>query len=234
MIKFIKVCLRGGQMPPILYYIKPSPPCRAILLLGRILELEFDLKQVNIMEKEHMKPEFLNMNPQHCLPTINDSGLVLWESRAILAYLVAAYGKDDSLYPADIRTRALIDQRLQFDLGTLYQRTTDFFWPTIFMGAPLDETKKAKLAEALYWLDTILKGRTFLATDNFTIADLSLTVTVSQIEVLGFQMGPYPRVRAWLQKCKDYLEPYGYDEINQTGADILAEMYFSKLQKTGN
>ena len=45
----------------------------------------------------------------------------------ILSYLVGAYAKDDTLYPKDIRTRALVDQRLHFDLGTLYQRTTDYF-----------------------------------------------------------------------------------------------------------
>lgn len=48
-------------------------------------------------------------------------------SRAILSYLVAAYAKSDELYPTDIRVRALVDQRLHFDLGTLYQRLTDFY-----------------------------------------------------------------------------------------------------------
>jgi len=48
-------------------------------------------------------------------------------SRAILSYLVSAYGKDDSLYPTDVRTRALVDQRMQFDLGTLYLRMTEYY-----------------------------------------------------------------------------------------------------------
>lgn len=43
-------------------------------------------------------------------------------SRAILAYLVSSYAKDDTLYPQDVRMRALVDQRVQFDLGTLYAR----------------------------------------------------------------------------------------------------------------
>uniref|UniRef100_A0A6P4DTV0 Glutathione S-transferase D7-like n=1 Tax=Drosophila rhopaloa TaxID=1041015 RepID=A0A6P4DTV0_DRORH len=72
-------------------------------------------------------PDFVAMNPQHCVPTMNDEGLVLWESRAILSYLVAAYGKSDELYPTDIRVRALVDQRLHFDLGTLYMRLTDYY-----------------------------------------------------------------------------------------------------------
>lgn len=47
-------------------------------------------------------------------------------SRAILAYLVSAYSRDDTLYPKDCRMRALVDQRVQFDLGTLYARLADF------------------------------------------------------------------------------------------------------------
>lgn len=48
-------------------------------------------------------------------------------SRVILAYLTAAYSKDDTLYPRDIRVRALVDQRLHFDLGTLFPRIIDYY-----------------------------------------------------------------------------------------------------------
>lgn len=70
---------------------------------------------------------FLQLNPQHCIPTLDDEELVLWESRVILTYLASMYATDDKLYPKDVRIRALVDQRLHFDLGTLYQRTFDYF-----------------------------------------------------------------------------------------------------------
>lgn len=44
-----------------------------------------------------------------------------------MTYLVSEYSSDDSLYPKDTRIRALVDQRLQFDLGTLYARFGDYF-----------------------------------------------------------------------------------------------------------
>lgn len=70
----------------------------------------------------------LQLNPQHCIPTLDDNELVLWESRVILTYLASMYEKDDDkLYPKDVRIRALVDQRLHFDLGTLYQRTFEYF-----------------------------------------------------------------------------------------------------------
>lgn len=59
--QFVYCLFRGQQMMPILYYLPPSPPCRAVLLLGRMLEIEFDLKTVNVMEGEHLKPDFVQV-----------------------------------------------------------------------------------------------------------------------------------------------------------------------------
>lgn len=179
----------------------------------------------------------------------------------ILAYLVSAYGKDENLYPKDFRSRAIVDQRLHFDLGTLYQRVVDYYvskhlvfvvwylkltyilslfsphcplptqFPTIQLGAHLDQTKKAKLAEALGWFEAMLKQYQWSAANHFTIADIALCVTVSQIEAFQFDLHPYPRVRAWLQKCKDELQGHGYKEINETGAETLAGLFRSKLKQ---
>ncbi|XP_039491009.1 glutathione S-transferase D7 isoform X1 [Drosophila santomea] len=225
--------LRGGKMsPPVLYYLPPSPPCRSILLLAKMLDIDFELKIVNILEGEQLKPDFVAMNPQHCVPTMNDEGLVLWESRAILSYLVAAYGKSDELYPTDIRVRALVDQRLHFDLGTLYMRLTEYYFPTMFIGAPLDEGKRAKLAEAVGWLNSILEGRQFSAADHFTIADLTLLVTVSQLEAFEFELRPYKHIRQWLDRCRDHMAPFDYEELNTNKANMLADMFKAKMNQS--
>uniref|UniRef100_A0A182M0K6 glutathione transferase n=1 Tax=Anopheles culicifacies TaxID=139723 RepID=A0A182M0K6_9DIPT len=145
--------------------------------------------------------------------------------------MVSAYSKDENLYPKDFRSRAIVDQRLHFDLGTLYQRVVDYYFPTIQLGAHLDQTKKAKLAEALGWFEAMLKQYQWSAANHFTIADIALCVTVSQIEAFQFDLHPYPRVRAWLQKCKDELQGHGYKEINETGAETLAGLFRSKLKQ---
>ncbi|XP_050323470.1 glutathione S-transferase D7 isoform X1 [Bactrocera neohumeralis] len=225
------VLSRGGaKMSVTLYYLPPSPPCRAVLLLGKMLGIDFDLKLINVLAGDQLKPDFLQLNPQHCIPTINDEGLVLWESRAILQYLAAAYGKDDTLYPKDVRVRAMVDQRIQFDLGTLYARMYDYYIPTALWSAPLDESKKARLAEAFDWFNSTLKGQEFAAADHFTIADLTLLVTVSQCEAFGFAVDSYNRVKHWLQRCKDHMAPYDYEELNASKATILADLFRAKTE----
>lgn len=57
-----------------------------------------------------------------------DCLLSFWSfSRAILAYLVNKYGKDDQIYPKDPQKRAVVDRMLYFDIGTLYKSMVDYF-----------------------------------------------------------------------------------------------------------
>lgn len=81
----------------------------------------------------------------------------------------------------------------------------------MFGGEALDDAKREKLMEALQFFDEMLKGRTWAAVNQFTIADLSLTITVAQLEFYDFDLQPYSRVRTWLQRCKEFLRPHGYD-----------------------
>ena len=70
----------------------------------------------------------LQLNPHHNIPVLVDGDFVLNESRACATYLVNAYGKEGcKLYPADPKVRAIIDQRLFFDMGTFFKAVLDCF-----------------------------------------------------------------------------------------------------------
>ena len=66
------------------------------------------------------------LNPQHAIPVLVDGDFVISESRAAAAYLVTTYGWEGcTFYPADPKLRAIIDQRLYFDMGTFYKALFD-------------------------------------------------------------------------------------------------------------
>uniref|UniRef100_A0A182MSE4 glutathione transferase n=1 Tax=Anopheles culicifacies TaxID=139723 RepID=A0A182MSE4_9DIPT len=165
-----------------------------------------------------------NINPQHCIPTLVDNGFSLWESRAIQIYLAEKYGKDDKLYPKDPQKRAVVNQRLYFDMGTLYQRFADYWYPQIFAKQPASAEKEEKMKEAVGFLNTFLEGQEYAAGNDLTIADLSLAASIATYEVAGFDFAPYPNVAAWLARCK--ANAPGYD-LNQAGADDFKAKFLS-------
>ncbi|GLV61319.1 Glutathione S transferase E12 [Carabus blaptoides fortunei] len=107
-------------MAPIVYHTDISPPGRAVLLTASALGLDVDVKEVDIFAKQHLTPEFLKINPQHTVPTLDDNGFIVWDSHAIVAYLVDNYGTTDSLYPKDLKKRAIVNQRMNYDCGVLF------------------------------------------------------------------------------------------------------------------
>jgi glutathione S-transferase len=82
----------------------------------------FQIKVINLSAGEHKTEEFTKLNPLQKVPTVDDDGFVMSESRAIMAYLVNEKCPDSSLYPADPKKRFVIDQRLFYDATVFSQR----------------------------------------------------------------------------------------------------------------
>lgn len=104
------------------FFLVFSAHCRVALQVIRALGLEVDVRVVNLLKQEQLSEDFIKINPQHTVPTLVDDGFVLTESRAIILYLVEKYVSNSSFYSKDVKIRALIHQRLQFDVGTFYLR----------------------------------------------------------------------------------------------------------------
>ena len=111
-----------------IYGVALSPPCRTVYLTLDVLGIEYKAVYCHPHKGMHKTPEFLKLNPQHNIPVMVDGTLVMNESRAIATYLAGmatAYGGNSNLFPNDPKIRAVIDQRLHFDLGTFYKTMAD-------------------------------------------------------------------------------------------------------------
>lgn len=104
----------------ILHGLKLSPFVRSTFAVAAATGVDMEYKYVDLLKLENHTPEFLEMNPLHTVPVLDDDGKYIIDSHAILCYLVDQYDKDESLYPKDPYKRAMVNQRLHFDSGILY------------------------------------------------------------------------------------------------------------------
>lgn len=176
-----------------------SAPCRSVIMTADALNVQLNLKPLDLMKGEHLTPEFIKINPQHTIPTLVDNEFSIWESRAICIYLVEKFGKiDDPLYAKDPKTKAVINQRLYFDMGTLFKQFYEYYFAS-FYGREQKSEDLQKLKDSVELLNTFLETSSFVAgTQTLSVADLAIYASISTFEVFGFDFTPYPRVGKWL------------------------------------
>jgi len=151
--------------------------------------------------------QYLSLNPNALVPTIEDEGLVLWESNAIVRYLAAKHATG-SLWPDDLKSRAEADQWMDWSSST--------FWPALrplFIGlirTPANqrdpyvlEDLRRKAAAALAIVDRHLESRMFLAGDNFTVSDIALGCGVWRWMALPIERPSLPNVQRWFDSLAD-------------------------------
>ena len=214
------------------YYLPISAPSRSIIMTADILGIELNKKTLNLMAGEHMTPEFLKINPQHCIPTIVDDGFALWESRAILAYLVNQYAPNHSLYPNCPKKRAHIDRALYFDGTSLYASFGALVYPMIFCKAEFDKAVAEMLYKKLDILNTELDEHKFVAGDEVTIGDLSTLATVTSIfsvKMLETSKERFQKIYDWIERMKPHVK--NWDEVVIANAKAFGEFIETRLQQ---
>lgn len=126
----------------------------------------------------------------------NSNGFALGESRAIQIYLVEKYGKTDSLYPKAAEKRGTINQRLIFDQCTLYHPIYAYYMSK-FYKKPENPEHMQSIDKAFSVLDKFLDGKQYVAGNEMSLADISTYVSVSCMEVIGYDLKNYANVNKW-------------------------------------
>ena len=218
-------------MPTIKFYYMPeSPPCRTVEMVAGLVGVTLDKHRINLMAKEHLSEENLKLNPLHTLPFIIDGDLKMNESRAIAAYLVNKYGPEDSaLYPKDPAKRALVDELMFYDMGTLFHSISKVLFPMIRTSVKEPDAEAVKeLKVKLAYLNDRLKKecKKFMVGDNLTIADVSVTVSLSATEAFGLDMSEYSALEAYLNRVKSAIP--NYHEVSDEAVENMKKFIKSK------
>jgi len=151
-------------------------------------------------------PEYLKMNPNSLVPTINDDGFVLWESHAIVRYLSAKHGMG-KLCPADLRARA--DAERWMDWAFTFQRAMrDVLWGLI--RAPLEKRDAKAIEEgrvasnklAAEVLERNLEKKAYVTGDTFTMGDIPIGCEVQRWMRVPIERPKLPNVEAWFGRLR--------------------------------
>ncbi len=164
------------------------------------MQVPFELVGIDHPKHELTTDEFKRMNPFEQLPVIDDDGLIVTESAAILFYLAKKSGK---LLPKDLAGETQV-MRWSFaamssvELPLMSIPLVD--WTTSDSGGYRDflvSFAKKRLAGLERWLD----GRTWIATDDFTIADILMSHVLFPPFTADL-VAEYPRVQAYKERCE--------------------------------
>lgn len=211
-------------MPVELYYYETAPPSRAVMLLVKTLKLPINLRRVDLSKNENQTADFVKMNPLKKVPVLNDNGVYITDSHAILTYLTSQYGMNSAnLYPRDLKKRAVVDSRLCFDNGTLFPSLANIIRPMAYEGVTTIPNEKKKIAlDALDYLEGLLKQSEWVAGDKMTVADFSLVATVTSLATLLPEVESYWKIQAWIKRCAKNM--VDYEEVNERGLESFKNL----------
>ncbi|HYD59624.1 MAG TPA: glutathione S-transferase [Noviherbaspirillum sp.] len=188
--------------PPIKLYrsVVSGHAHRAELFLS-LLGRPYTAIDIDLRAGQHKNPEFLKINAFGQVPVIDDNGIVVPDSNAILVYLASEYG-DAHWLPRDPVGAAAVQRWLsvaasEIAFGPATARLGKRF------GAPVDMEAACRRAERLFKvMEGELQARPWLAGDSITIADIAGYSYIARAPEGDLSLDPYPSIRAWLARIE--------------------------------
>jgi len=147
------------------------------------------------------EPAYLGLNPNGLVPTLEDGGLVLWESNTIVRYLASLHGQG-TLEPADPKARAQAGQWMDWQLSVLGPAIHATFWglvrtPPEKRDLAAIAASKAKTTAAIEILDAQLAKTAYVAGDAFSMGDIPVGIFGYRFHALVTERPPLPHFERW-------------------------------------
>lgn len=164
-----------------LYDLTPGMNPRRVRIFLAEKGIEIPKTEVDMMKGENKAPEFLAINPMGTLPVLElDDGTLIAESIAICRYFEEQQ-PEPPLFGRDQLERARVEmwnRRMELEIMipvAMAFRHTNKFWAGRLEQVPAwGELARAHALDRLAWLDGVLADREFIATGDYTVADITL------------------------------------------------------------
>jgi glutathione S-transferase len=161
--------------------------------------IQAELVELDMAKGAHRAPEYLALNPYGRVPTVDEDGLVLYESTAILEYLEATH-PTPPLLPADARGRALAAMHMKLCDIQLARQTGIIIFPKRFL--PRERWDEGAMAQAkkeiekhLAIVERQIGSREWMVGDHYSLVEVCYTPFVEFFPLM--EITPPPAVAAW-------------------------------------
>jgi len=190
-----------------LYVMPVSPNVRKAQAVVNYLNLDIEVVSQDVMAGDLSTDEFLGINPNGKVPTLEDGEFKLWESNAIAQYLALTAPEND-LFPDDLVKRTDIT-RWQFWESNHYNKAVgSIVWETLIKplfkipGGPDKSKIDAGLTDFNRFapiLEKQLNGNDFITGDTLTLADFSVGAMSALVlsKSSRVPLEDYPKIKSW-------------------------------------
>jgi glutathione S-transferase len=165
----------------------------------------YDWIEIDITKGESRTPDFLALNPWGQVPVVQlEDGRPLAQSNAIMLHL--ADGTD--LIPPDPYDRAKMFEWLFWEQYSHEPTVAVVRFRVRYQGIPPEEVDRAlwnKALAALGHMETHLGARAFFVGNALSLADIALVAYTRMAPEGGFDLAPYPALRAWITRVEEAL-----------------------------
>jgi len=194
--------LAAASAPIRLFRNPKSGHCHRVELMLALLDIPYETVDLDMANGAHKAPDFLKISPFGQVPAIEDNGVFLSDSNAILVYLTQRYDGEQRFMPSDALAAAEVQRWLSVAAGEIAAGPCTARLVTVF-GAPFDHEQAIARAHALFdVMETHLDQRQFLVRESFTLADIAGYSYIAHAPEGGVSLSSYPNIRAWLARIE--------------------------------
>jgi glutathione S-transferase len=186
----------------LLYDNAISGNCYKVRLLFSLLGIEYERREVSVIDRSGRAELLGDLNPGLRVPTlVLDDGRPLAESDAILVY----FAEGTEYLPTDRYERA---QALQWMFFEQYSHEPNIAVLRFWAHAEIKPDPREALAKfngglaALEAMERHLTGRDFFVGDRATVADIALYAYTHVADEGGFEIAHFEAIGAWLERVR--------------------------------
>ncbi|KAI5845652.1 glutathione S-transferase C-terminal-like protein [Morchella snyderi] len=193
-------------------FVSAGPnPWKVVIILEE-LGLTYKTVVVDVTKGENKGPEYTKVNPNGRTPALIDhfnNDFTIWESGAIMLYLVGKYDKEHNISFADFDSTAIANQYLMFQMSGQGPYMGQLGWFLRYHQEKIPsavERYRAETMRIMGVLEKVLEGKQYLVDDKLSYADLAFVpyqwvADFFKPELDGWR-NEFPTLAAWNDKLE--------------------------------